>query len=81
MIGDTEAIIIRVKNQDGDTLMLKLPWDADMEGMADAFRTIAYWLTFAPSTIDEFVPDTTREWAYVDESVDEPDEHGPAGDD
>ena len=77
VLNDLGNIVIRVKNQDGDTLMLKLPWDADMGGMADAFRTIAYWLTFAPSTIDEFVPDTSREWAYMDE----PDEHGPEGDD
>ena len=49
----------------------------DLEKLADAFRSIAFWLTYQARTIDEYLPDPTREWSYDDEKG--PDEHGPDG--
>jgi len=78
-MNDPKDIALTVTNQDGDTLHMTLGWDSDLADLATAFRTLAFWLTFSPTTIDEYLPDPTREWSYEDER--EPDEHGPGGDD
>jgi hypothetical protein len=66
-MNDSKNLILRVQNQDGDSLVLTLAPDTDISGLADAFRTIAFWLTFSPTTIDENIPDGLREWSYDDE--------------
>lgn len=73
-------ITLTATNVDKDTLKLTLPWDTDLPGLVDAFRTVAFWLTFLPSSIDEHLPDPVREWAYVDE-VDEPEDLDAPGKD
>jgi hypothetical protein len=78
-MNDPKNIVLTAKNQDGDSMVLTLNWDADLGDLVDAFRSIAFWLTFCPETIDEYLPDGTREWSYDDER--EPDERGPEGDD
>jgi hypothetical protein len=78
-MNNLKNIILTVKNQDGDGLTLTLAGDSDLGDLVDAFRTVAFWLTYLAGTIDEYLPDGTREWSYDDER--EPDEHGPEGDD
>jgi len=74
-MNDSKNLILRAQNQDGDSLMMTLAPDTDISGLVDAFRSIAFWLTFSPTTIDEHLPDPGRGWAYADEV--ESDEHGP----
>jgi hypothetical protein len=74
-MNDSKNLILRVQNQDGDRLVLVLAPDTDISGLADAFRTIAFWLTYSPATIEEHLPDPLRDWSYADER--EPDEYGP----
>lgn len=76
---DSMNIILTATNQDGDSLTLTLGWDTDLSGLVNAFRAIAFWLTYQPQTIDEYLPDPSREWSYADET--KPDEHGLEGDD
>jgi hypothetical protein len=76
-MNDSKNLILRAQNQDGDSLVLTLAPDTDISGLADAFRTIAFWLTFQARTIDECIPDGLREWSYEDER--EPDKDGPSG--
>ena len=71
-MNDSKNLILRAQNQDGDSLALSLAPDTDMSGLVDAFRTIAFWLTFSPTTIDENIPDGLREWSYDDEKVEPP---------
>lgn len=72
-MNDSENIILTAKNQDGDSLALTLSPDTEISSLTDAFRTIAFWLTFSPATIDENIPDGLREWGYDDEkNLDEP---------
>ena len=78
-MNDSKNLTLKVQNQDGDSLVLTLNWDTDISGLTDAFRSIAFWLTYSPETIDAHIPDTAREWSYDDER--KPDEHGPEGDD
>ena len=78
-MNDSKNLIIKVTNQDGDSLVMTLAPDTDISGLVDAFRSIAFWLTYSPGTIDEHLPDPGRDWTYTDEV--EPDEHGPEGDD
>jgi len=66
-MNDSKNIILRVQNQDGDSLVLTLAPDTEISGLTDAFRTIAFWLTFSPTTIDENIPDGLRVWSYDDE--------------
>ena len=66
-MNDSENIILTATNQDGDSLTLTLGWDTDLSGLVDAFRAIAFWLTYQVQTIDEYLPDPTREWGYTDE--------------
>jgi hypothetical protein len=76
-MNDPKNLILKAQNQDGDSLVLTLAPDTDISGLVDAFRSIAFWLTFCPETIDEYLPDGTREWSYDDER--EPDEPGAEG--
>jgi len=76
-MNDPQDLTIAVTNADGDRMMQTLAWDANLDDLADAFRTVAFWLTYQPKIIDEYLPDPTREWRYNDE----PTEHGPDGDD
>ena len=78
-MNDSKSLILRVQNQDGDSLVLTLAPDTEISSLTDAFRTIAFWLTFQARTIDENIPDGLREWSYNDEK--KPNEHGPEGDD
>jgi len=71
-MNDSENIVLTVKNHDGDSLAMTLNRDTDLSGLVDAFRSIAFWLTFSPETIDKYLPDGMREWSYDDER--EPDE-------
>jgi len=66
-VNDSKNLIIKVQNQDGDSLVLTLSPDTEISGLVDAFRTIAFWLTFSPTTIDENIPDGLRVWSYDDE--------------
>ena len=63
---EDRPITIAVQNQDGDWLTMECPWDVDREQIADAFRTAMFWLTFSPKTIDDSIPDPSREWGYLD---------------
>jgi hypothetical protein len=74
-MNDSKSLILRAQNQDGDSLVMTLAPDTDISGLVDAFRSIAFWLTFSPQTIDEHLPDPGRDWSYDDE----PDEPGPEG--
>ena len=76
-MNDSQNIILTAQNQDGDSLVLTMGWDTDLSGLVDAFRAIAFWLTYQAQTIDEYLPDPLREWSYDDER--EPDEPGPEG--
>jgi hypothetical protein len=76
-MNDPKNITIKVTNQDRDSLMLTLSPDTEISGFVDAFRSIAFWLTFHAGAIDENIPDGFRGWSYDDER--EPDEHGPGG--
>ena len=78
-MNDLKNIVLTVKNHDGDSLVMTLNWDTDLSGLVAAFRSIAFWLTFSPALIDEYLPDGTQGWSYDDEK--EPDEHGSEGDD
>jgi len=71
---DLQDITITVTNADGKEMTQALAWDAGLDDLAHAFRAIAFWLQYLPGTIDEYLPDPTRNWAYDDE----PSEHGPA---
>ena len=64
-------ITIAVQNSDGDWLTMECPWDSAGDELADAFRTAMFWLTFSPQTIDEAIPDPSREWGYFDEDENE----------
>ena len=66
-MSDSKNIVLKAQNQDGDGLVLTLAPDSDLEKLADAFRSIAFWLTYQARTIDEYLPDPTREWGYTDE--------------
>jgi len=44
---------ITVKNMDGDTITLKLRWDADIFEWITNFKLILKWLTFPEGTIKE----------------------------
>lgn len=74
---DPQDLTITVTNADGKEMTQALAWDAGLDDLAHAFRAVAFWLEYAPKTIDEYLPDPTREWRYDDA----PDEHGPEGDD
>jgi len=76
-MNDSKNLILKVQNQDRDSLVMTLAPDTDISGLVDAFRSIAFWLTYSPGTIDEHLPDPGRDWSYDDE----PDEPGPEGDD
>ena len=71
-MNDSKNLILSAQNQDGDSLVMTLAPDTDISGLVDAFRTIAFWLTFSPTTIDENIPDGLREWSYDDEKVEPP---------
>ena len=40
---------------DGKKLVLTTPWDTDIWGMADIFRSILFWMTFGEATIDRAI--------------------------
>ena len=75
MSNEPQDIRITVSNVDGDIMSLTLPWDAALEHMTDTFRTILFWLTYAPATIDNYIPNPAREWGYADEDTPRDDEH------
>ena len=52
---DPTKVTVTVTNSDGDKFSLEVPWDASMEDMAHAFRTLMFWLTWSPATIDEII--------------------------
>jgi len=54
MLGEQD-ITIKVTNQDGDTIELVTPYDSGANDWAQLFRTIMFWLTFSPSTIDDYI--------------------------
>jgi hypothetical protein len=49
-----EDIKITVES-DGRKLILTTPWDTDIWGMADVFRSILFWMTFGEATINRAV--------------------------
>lgn len=66
-MNDPKDLTITVTNLEGDTMTQNLAWDSDLDALTHAFRAVAFWLTYPPATIDEYLPDPTREWAYHDE--------------
>lgn len=67
-----KKICLTVTNPDGDSLTQTLPWDANLSDFVTACRIVALWLTYSPATIDDYLPDSDREWSYDDER--EPDD-------
>ena len=66
-MNEPKDITITVTNADGKEMTQALAWDADLGDLTHAFRAVAFWLQYEPKTIDEYLPDPTRNWAYDDE--------------
>ena len=52
---EPQDIVIKVRGRDGDTLEVTTSYDSDAEDWAQLFRTIMFWLTFSPATIDDYI--------------------------
>ena len=52
---DPTKVTVTVTNSDGDKFSLEVPWDASMDDMAHALRTIMLWLTWSPAQVDEVI--------------------------
>ena len=48
---------ITVTNEEGDELKLTLASDCNANEWLSSFRTIMFWLTFIPETIDQYLPE------------------------
>ena len=48
---------ITVTNEEGDELKLTLASNADVNEWLSIFRIIMLWLTFAPETVNEYLPE------------------------
>ena len=66
-MSDPQDLAITATNADGDRMTQTLAWDASLDDLTHACRTLAFWLTYQPKIIDEYLPDPTREWRYHDE--------------
>lgn len=66
-MNDPKDLTITVTNADGKEMTQALAWDAGLDALAHAFRAVAFWLQYSSATIDEYLPDPTRNWAYDDE--------------
>lgn len=75
-MNDPQDLTITVTNADGDRMTQTLAWDANLDDLTHAFRTVAFWLTYQPKIIDEYLPDPTREWRYDDEPDEQEGEGG-----
>lgn len=51
---------IEVKNNN-EKIELNIPIDADVYTWANTFRTIMYWATFMPETIEKILPIEEKE--------------------
>jgi len=70
-----EDIVVNVKGPDGDTAEFVVPYDYDAEEWAQLFRTIMFWLTFSPATIDEYIVPVDG-WPEVENVGEKEDEDG-----
>lgn len=71
---DLQDIVIVVKNTDGDSLEIVTSPDSDADAWAHLFRTIMFWLTFSPETIDDFIVPVDGWPEIIDEKEGEKDE-------
>jgi len=55
-MNDKRINTIRVEDKEGDSICLSFPWDSDPLTWIKQFRTILYWATFSPETIEEYLP-------------------------
>ena len=65
---DPKPIVIQVSYTEGYNLAMNLPWDAAAADMAQAMRSIMYWLTFHPESIDNVIPepDSVPPWVCME---------------
>lgn len=71
-----DNIKITVRDTEQNEATFIVPPDAEITDFVHLLRTVLYWLTFDPETIDEFLPDPEREWSYA-KTANEPDEERP----
>jgi len=63
-----DDIKISVRNANAQEAVFTVPYDLSMTDFLHLFRSILFWLTWPPSTIDACFPEPDREWEYCDES-------------
>ena len=71
-MNEPKPIIISIQSSEGDWLTIERAWDVGIDDLVADFRAILFWLEFSAETIESYVPDSRREWKYLDE--DDPDD-------